>query len=183
MRKLLLIFIVISIVVIGLTTQLLNNESPNAPKAVAGVIDLRQYDLHENTVSLDGEWDFIPDELLNYSEFDTYHSYLVNVPSLWSRYKLDDQTFTSLGSGTYRLKVLINHTDAILGIKTGNIRMSNAIYINEKRIGQSGEPAEDSTYVQQNVPYVAYFSPDKDELEIIIHVANFDYASGGGIIG
>ncbi|KGA81705.1 histidine kinase [Lysinibacillus fusiformis] len=183
MRKLLLIFIVISIVVIGLTTQLLNNESPNAPKAVAGVIDLRQYDLHENTVSLDGEWDFIPDKLLNYSEFDSYHSYLVNVPSLWSRYKLDDQTFTSLGSGTYRLKVLINHTDAILGIKTGNIRMSNAIYINEKRIGQSGEPAENSTYVQQNVPYVAYFSPDKDELEIIIHVANFDYASGGGIIG
>ncbi|KPN97671.1 ATP-binding protein [Lysinibacillus sp. ZYM-1] len=184
MRKLLLIFmVIISVVIIGLIAQLLNNESPNAPKAIAGVIDLRQYDLHNNTVSLDGEWDFVPNKLLNYSELDTHPSYLVNVPSLWSRYKLDDQNFTTFGSGTYRLKILINPTDTILGIKTGNIRMSNAIYINEKRIGQSGEPAEDTTYIQQNVPYVAYFSPEKGELELIIHVANFDYASGGGIIG
>ncbi|MFJ7665146.1 ATP-binding protein [Lysinibacillus sp. NPDC097162] len=184
MRKLLLIFmVVISIVMIGMTSRLHNNESQNAPKAVAGVIDLRQYDLHKNTVSLDGEWDFVPDKLLNYSEFNNSHSYSVNVPSLWSRYKFDGQNFTTLGSGTYRLKILINDTDTILGIKTGNIRMSNAIYINEKRIGQSGEPAEDSTYIQQNVPYVAYFSPKNNELELIIHVANFDYASGGGIIG
>ncbi len=184
MKKLLLIFmVIISIVLIGLTSRLHNNENQNAPKAVAGVIDLRQYDLHKNTVSLDGEWDFIPNKLLNYSEFDTHHSYSVNVPSLWSKYKLNGQNFTTLGSGTYRLKILIDDTDTILGIKTGNIRMSNAIYINEKRIGQSGEPAEDSTYIQQNVPYVAYFAPKKNELELIIHVANFDYASGGGIIG
>ncbi|WP_155593413.1 ATP-binding protein [Lysinibacillus cavernae] len=184
MRKLLLIFmVIISVVMIGVTSQLLSNESPNAPKAVAGVIDLRQYDMHRNTISLDGEWDFVPNKLLNYSEFDHYKSYLVNVPSLWSKYKLDDQNFTTFGSGTYRLKILINDTDTILGIKTGNIRMSNAVYINEKRIGQSGEPAEDSTFVQQNVPYIAYFSPEKGELELIIHVANFDYASGGGIIG
>ncbi|MFJ5767755.1 ATP-binding protein [Lysinibacillus sp. NPDC093210] len=184
MRKLLLIFmVIISIMMIGMTSRLLNNESQNAPKAVAGVIDLRQYDLHKNTVSLDGEWDFVPNKLLNYSEFNDSHSYSVNVPSLWSKYKLDDQNFTTLGSGTYRLKILIHETDTILGIKTGNIRMSNAIFINEKRIGQSGEPAEDSTYIQQNVPYVAYFSPDNNELDLIIHVANFDYASGGGIIG
>lgn len=184
MRKFLLIFmVIISVVMIGMTSRLLHNDSQNAPKAVAGVIDLRQYDLHQNTVSLDGEWDFVPDKLLNYSDFDSYHSYAVNVPSLWSSYKLDNQHFTTLGSGTYRLKILINDTDTILGIKTGNIRMSNAIYINEKRIGQSGEPAENSTYIQQNVPYVAFFSPEKKELELIIHVANFDYASGGGIIG
>ncbi|MFJ7669427.1 ATP-binding protein [Lysinibacillus sp. NPDC097195] len=184
MRKLLLIFmVIISVVMIGMTSRLFNNDSQNAPTAVAGVIDLRQYDLHHNTVRLDGEWDFVPDELLNYSDFNSYQSYLVNVPSLWSSYKLDNQNFTTLGSGTYRLKILINDTDTILGIKTGNIRMSNAIYINDKRIGQSGEPTEDSSYVQQNVPYVAYFSPEKEELELIIHVANFDYASGGGIIG
>lgn len=183
MRKFLLIFmVIICVVIIGMTSRL-NNDSQNAPQAVAGVIDLRQYDLHQNTVRLDGEWDFVPDKLLNYSDFDSNQSYTVNVPSLWSSYKLDNQQFTTLGSGTYRLKILMNETDTILGIKTGNIRMSNAIYINEKRIGQSGEPAEDSTYIQQNVPYVAFFSPEKKELELIIHVANFDYASGGGIIG
>lgn len=184
MRKFLLIFmVIISVAIIGMTSQILNNESQNAPKAVAGVIDLREYDLHRNTVSLDGEWQFVPDKLINYTDFETYRSYAVNVPSLWSHYKLDHQQFTTLGSGTYRLKILINDTDTILGLKTGNIRMSNAIYINDKRIGQSGEPAEDSTYIQQNVPYVAFFSPEKGELDLIIHVANFDYASGGGIIG
>ncbi|WP_249662431.1 hypothetical protein, partial [Lysinibacillus fusiformis] len=76
--------------------------------------------------------------------------------------------------------ILINNPDDILGIKTGNIRMSNAIYIDEKRIGQSGVPAEESIYVQKNVPYVAYFQPNKIELELLIHVANFYYASGGG---
>ncbi len=175
--------VIISVVIIGVASQLLKHERTDAPKAVAGVIDLKQYDLHHNTVSLDGEWDFVPDKLLNYSDFDNHHSYLVEVPSQWSKYTLDKENFTTFGSGTYRLKILINNPDDILGIKTGNIRMSNAIYIDEKRIGQSGVPAEESIYVQKNVPYVAYFQPNKNELELLIHVANFDYASGGGIIG
>ncbi|WP_342535264.1 ATP-binding protein [Lysinibacillus sp. FSL K6-1151] len=184
MRKLILIsMVIISVVIIGVASQLLKHERTDAPKAVAGVIDLKQYDLHHNTVSLDGEWDFVPDKLLNYSDFDNHHSYLVEVPSQWSKYTLNKENFTTFGSGTYRLKILINNPDDILGIKTGNIRMSNAIYIDEKRIGQSGVPAEESIYVQKNVPYVAYFQPNKNELELLIHVANFDYASGGGIIG
>ncbi|WP_341301248.1 ATP-binding protein [Lysinibacillus sp. FSL H8-0500] len=185
MRKLLLLFIVIiSIFIIGGASHSLKQQSTDAPKAVGGVIDLRQHDFHHNNpVKLDGEWDFVPDKLVNYSEFHSNDTYLVNVPSLWANYDLNGERYSAFGSGTYRLKILINSTEEILGIKTGNIRMSNAIYINEKRIGHSGKPAEDSTYVQENVPYVAYFLPESQEIELIIHVANFDYASGGGIIG
>lgn len=184
MRKLLLILIVIiSIVIIGGASQLLKQESTDAPKAIGGVLDLRQYNFQHQPVKLDGEWDFVPNKLINYPEFNHYDSYLVKVPSLWTKYKMDGESLPKFGNGTYRLKILINNTDDILGIKTGNIRLSNTIYIDGKKIGQSGVPAEDSSYVANNVPYVAYFSPNKREIELILHVANYDYASGGGIIG
>ncbi|KOY83814.1 response regulator [Lysinibacillus macroides] len=184
MKKLSLLFAIIigSLLLTGVTFYL-TQPSSHGPQAVKGVMDLRHYTFHDNApVKLDGEWAFIPNHLVDQASFDTYQSYLVDVPSGWTKYTIDGQSLPSLGSGTYRLKILINDQEDVLGIKTNVIRMSNAIYINGQRIGQSGEPAEDTSYMPHNTPYTAYFSPDQHELELIVHVANFDYAPGGGII-
>lgn len=125
-------------------------------------MDLRHHTFHDNApVKLDGDWAFIPNHLVGGEAFDTYQSYIVDVPSPWTKYTVDGQPLPSFASGTYRLKVLIDDTEEILGIKTSTIRMSNALYINGQRIGHSGEPAEDHSYTPHNTPYTAYFSPDK----------------------
>ncbi|TCJ03804.1 hybrid sensor histidine kinase/response regulator [Cytobacillus praedii] len=187
MKKLFLTVILpISILMVCTITfyPLLNKEKTIQPKAVNGILDLRSYDFsHDEPVELNGEWEFVPGKLLSSSEFANQKTYLVQVPSLWTSYVLDGEKVPKYTSGTYRLKIKIDDADNILGIKTSNIRMSNAVYLNGKLIGQSGSPAEDSSYTPHNIPYVSYFLPDKKEIELLIHVANFDYASGGGILG
>jgi len=163
MKKLSLLFAIIigSVLIAGITFFLTQPKS-HGPQAIEGVMDLRHHSFHDNTpIKLDGEWEFIPNHLVDGEAFDSYQSYLVNVPSAWTKYTIDGQQIPVFESGTYRLKVLIDDTEDILGIKTSNIRMSNALYINGKRVGHSGEPAEDSSYIPHNTPYTAYFSPDK----------------------
>ncbi|MED3553001.1 ATP-binding protein [Cytobacillus praedii] len=187
MKKLFLkVILPISILMVCIITfyPLLNKEKTVQPKAVNGMIDLRSYDFsHDEPVELNGEWEFAPGKLLSSSEFANQKTYLVQVPSLWTSYVLDGEKVPKYTSGTYRLKIKIDDADNILGIKTSNIRMSNALYLNGKLIGQSGSPAEDASYTPHNIPYVSYFLPDNKEIELLIHVANFDYASGGGILG
>ncbi|WP_102272527.1 sensor histidine kinase [Cytobacillus massiliigabonensis] len=174
------ILIVCVIVFYGWVSQ----EKAVQPKAVNGILDLRDYDFsQEEPVELNGEWEFFPGKLLDSIEFEDETPYLVQVPSLWTSYDLNGEKVPKFTSGTYRLKIKVGNTEEILGIKTSNIRMSNAVYMNGKLIGQSGSPAEDSSYTPHNIPYVSYFSPEKHEIELLIHVANFDYASGGGILG
>ena len=178
-----LIFTMLMVSII-LTYLFFDQKKSDPPQAINGVIDLRQYDFSQDKpVALNGEWQFISGKLADSNDFDLQQSHLVQVPSLWTSYNLDGEKVPKYTSGTYRLKIQVDNPEMILGIKTSNIRMSNAIYMNGKLIGQSGSPAEDSSYVQHNTPYVSYFVPGKKEIELLVHVANFDYASGGGILG
>ncbi|MFF2752471.1 ATP-binding protein [Psychrobacillus sp. NPDC058041] len=181
--KIIVIIGVLLISAFALNT-ILGKEKSVAPKVVNGVLDLGNYEFNgAEPVEMNGEWEFVPNKLLNSEEFDKQQSSLVQVPSLWTKYELDGEEIPKYTSGTYRLRILLNDPTEVLGIKTTNIRMSNAIYIDGKLLGKSGIPAENSTYTPHNTPYVSYFSPNEDEVELIVHVANFDYASGGGILG
>lgn len=180
------IIIIVGILIISgfVLSSILVKEKTSAPKVVNGVLDLRHYEFDKTTpLAMDGDWEFVPNRLLDSATFDNQQSYLVPVPSLWTEYDLEGEQVPKYTSGTYRLKILLNNSPEILGIKTTNIRMSNAIYMDGKQLGKSGFPAEESNYTPHNNPYVSYFSPDGEEIELIVHVANFDYASGGGILG
>ena len=182
-----IILVILAIIVsfLGLP-PLINPANTASPIAHQGILDLRHYDFDKNDpVRLDGEWEFVSGQLVSSSYFDEHSNTLayVSVPSLWKKYIIQKQSVPLYHRATYRLKVKLNHNNQILGIKTSNIRMSNSIYINGNLIGQSGIPKDNDSYVAQNTPYVAYFHTSTDVAEIIIQVANFDYASGGGIIG
>ncbi|MFD2444572.1 ATP-binding protein [Bacillus sp. CGMCC 1.16607] len=161
-----------------------NGKKSDKPTANNGVLDLRNYDFGEKgLIKLDGEWEFIPGKLLNSLEFNKLSPYYVPVPSLWTKYEHDGKKVPEFTSGTYRLKVLVKDSKQDLGIKTTNIRMSNSMFINGINVNQSGNPKEDHSYVPHNIPYVSYFSTKGKQIEVLVHVANFDYATGGGIMG
>ncbi|ADU32228.1 hybrid sensor histidine kinase/response regulator [Evansella cellulosilytica] len=153
------------------------------PVANLGVIDLSEWHVEEGeTIRLDGEWEFV-EGLVDSQYFATRDEpHYVKVPSLWTNYEINGQAVTKFTSGTYRLIVKLPENEQSFGIKTNNIRMSNAIFVNGEKIGQSGSPQEDKSYAPKNTPYVATFHSDENEIELLIHIANFNYATGGGIV-
>lgn len=182
-KKTITTIIIFIILIIFTSIKLIDKQgSPPKPLAEGGILDLRDYDLKEGALELNGQWEFIPHQLFDSEQFEKNKSYLVKVPSLWTKYEIEGSHVPKYANGTYRLKILLRDDDDILGIKTTNIRMSNEIYVNGKLVGKSGKPAERNSYIPHNNPYTVYFQ-SSEEIEILVRVANFDYASGGGIIG
>ncbi len=161
------------------------DEQTSLPKADNGYLDLSGYELSDSDpIRLDGEWEFVHGKLVQSDYFVSQNQFLyVSVPSLWRNYEMDGSPIPRYTSATYHLTVKVNPNDQNLAIKTTNIRMSNSLYINGELVKQSGKPAEDRSYVQGNNPYVASIYAADPMIDIVIHVANFDYATGGGILG
>ncbi|GED67217.1 histidine kinase [Brevibacillus reuszeri] len=155
----------------------------DTPPAERGVLDLSDWDFHKKgLVSLDGQWEFYEGQLLTPADFQQGRradvTYLT-VPGTWKG-KQEAGGMSRKGFGTYRLKVMVENTDAIYGIKMRNVRMSHLLYINGRLEGASGSPAASPQLHQPgNTPYSTYFHTDTREVEIIIQVANYMYITGG----
>ncbi|WP_338044193.1 ATP-binding protein [Paenibacillus oryzisoli] len=155
----------------------------NKETAKQGVMDLRDYDFNKHgVISLDGEWEFYKGELLEPADFQvgvrknvTY----LNVPGIWKG-NMNESSMSSKGYGTYRLKVLVNETEDIYGMKIRSIRMSHRLYIDGKVEGGSGFPGiTKETNIPGNTPYSTFFHVNSKEFEIILQVANYEYTTGG----
>ncbi|WP_239615550.1 hybrid sensor histidine kinase/response regulator [Cohnella mopanensis] len=165
-----------------------NSASPN-PVAVKGVLDLRGWDsLNEHSLSLNGEWEFYPGELRypnGSSPSDMPSpSRLIQVPGNWT---FDDHPYGNdkYGFGTYRLTILVDPDKGkSYGIRVPSSKSSSEVYINERLLGHSGQPAASKeNYTPLDVPYTAYFTlHDEREIELVIQVSNFDDPLNGGIL-
>ncbi len=156
------------------------------PVAKDGKIDLSKWDFFKNgAVKLNGEWEFYDNKILTPKDFenlsnkrDDFTGY-VKITST-RKGKFNGKSIAAKGTGTYRLIIKIKPLDEVFGIKIGNVRMSNRLYIDGKDKGHSGNPAEkEKGYVSRNTPYSAYFKNSRDEIEIILQTANFEYPFGG----
>ncbi|MEC1716358.1 hybrid sensor histidine kinase/response regulator [Schinkia azotoformans] len=176
----LILFIIIGLIFASYITPSKSTEN----LAKHGILNLQEYDFAQNgPVRLDGEWEFVPGKLVDSNYFsERGASAYVQVPSLWTKYRIDNQSVPKFTNATYRLLVKLPADENLLGIKTSNIRMSNALYVNGEKIGGSGMPGESQSYRPSNTPYLSFFENTKGNIEIIVHVTNYHYAYGGGII-
>ncbi|RXZ80811.1 response regulator [Paenibacillaceae bacterium] len=181
-RKTLLIFAVFlialtSIRLIWITLQ----TSPNHPAIVQGQLDLREWDIAaKRPITLSGQWEFYPKELLM-GQWDSTKQYTL-VPGNWN---FEDPLSNSskIGYGTYRLRIAVPD-DAVssYGIRVQGISTSSALFVNGKQMGQSGIPAADEKHhVAGIVPYSASFPANEGEIEIVLQVANYHSLTKGGI--
>jgi two-component system, NtrC family, sensor kinase len=115
------IFRIILLLLFCLSIHRCSPSSKVPPKAVNGVLDLRDWDFEKDgIVNLDGEWEFywekyckpieyIPTQeesgLQNCEKGDL--SGLIKVPNPWNEFKVDGKEIGSMGYGTYKLKVLL----------------------------------------------------------------------------
>ncbi|WP_249730642.1 ATP-binding protein [Paenibacillus sp. J2TS4] len=163
---------------------------PDHPHAFQGELDLRNWEpLADNSITLDGEWQFFPNTLLMQSTEDTHSTFsengadVIQVPGNWNVSEQTDRSST-YGFGTYRLRILVDpDKGSHYGIRIPSIHSSSEVYINGNLLVQSGQPAENKQqYKPLDVPIMAYFTLEKTNvIELVIQVANYDNAHNGGI--
>jgi len=168
--------------------------SPNdkiPPKAIKGVLDLRDWDFEKNgVINLDGEWEFywkefprgeelaLPEDKKNY----------INVPSSWNGHIIKRTTsggepfgeiLGSEGYATYRLRVLLKD-EIDLGLRVPDEATSYELYVNGEILKKYGvvAPSRENSIPGRSIEYI-HINKAYHELEVVIPISNFHIDQSG----
>ena len=156
-----------------------------APLAVAGVLDLREYNFKaDGPVNLDGEFEFYWDQMLNPAiENDTGLVNYITVPGSWTRLKKELPEIQRYGFATYRLLILLPQGVSSLTFKVANIFSASGFLLNGKAIDYLGFPGVNKfqTLIKYDKPLITG-TVQGPEAELLIKVSNFNHRNSG-IVG
>ena len=157
----------------------------NAPRAKAGVLDLRGWDLiQDGPVMLAGQWAFYWDRLLTPEAFEPGASSgqpaFINLPGSWNGRNIGNRRLGAQGHATYRLTVLLPEDRPGLAVKFRDIQTSCVLYIDgRKMVAQGRVGVSRETTVPWVLPRVVSFAPRGHEIQIVLQVANYHHRLGG----
>lgn len=156
--------------------------SSEQPIAQEGVFDLRDHQLSDKEVLyLDGEWLYYPGLLIDPLNIDNNRS-PQSFEQTTRTIPMRDSEATAQRYGTYRLKILLNDNapkDNRYAVELPAVPTASALYINGKLVEQSGTIATDShSHQGQAAPYILYFTNEQPEIDLVLHVSNFDTSAG-----
>lgn len=165
---LVLIFITLIIAAVIKKSMVGTNTSKTTPKAINGVIDLRNWDFdRDGMLKLDGQWVYYKEKLLKPEDFssDNY---------------IDGENYTIPGSygehsyGTYRLKLLVDDTTDLYAINVDFIQSAYRLWLNNKEVISVGSVGTDqSNMTPQLLPSNGYFHREGNEIYITLQVSNY----------
>lgn len=168
-----------------------------APRAVAGTLDLTQWDLREyGIVRLDGEWEFYGGVFIPAGSFDApdlpMQPQFIPVPGSWEGYL--DQSGAPMGSdgfATYRLRILLPGADTArtgppgaspeeLSIFIPYLHTSYQLWVDGKLLAANGVIGRTRSEAKpQFRPEVVRFTPSGPYIDVVLHVSNFHFREGG----
>ncbi|VEF48978.1 integral membrane sensor hybrid histidine kinase [Bacillus freudenreichii] len=158
--------------------------SPDQPQAVKGILDLRNWDNNsEKTVRLDGEWEFFPNALLTPNGSSDEKGKIITVPGKWN-HQLDEPLNHGYGFGTYRLTILVPEDDGTTyGLRAPSIRTASRVFANGSLLAENGHPSDNpGTHHGEVAPLLSFWEENPNgEIELLIHVSNYDHFAAGGI--
>ncbi len=180
-------FFFISVFLISITLISCRNspEKKLSPEAVKGTIDLTQWNLKEEApVSLKGEWEFYPNQLLTEADFtgtgQTLKPEYITVPGTWNDFAPEGKKFGGSGYGTYRLRVMLKNPGEPLAVKPGAILTAYRLYVNGKLLSSRGVVG---TSRETSVPLLltdtAVYEGTDTSLDVILQISNFHHRLGG----
>lgn len=147
-----------------------------------GRIDISKHDLNKNYITLNGQWEFYPNQLYLPEDFkkgDISKPVYLNVPELWNNSNQKELS-TGKGYGTYRL--IINNLKAgkIYALNINRIQSAYQIRINGKLLKSAGKVGteKDNSKPEWSSSDII-FKADNKSAEIIISVSNFHHKKGG----
>ena len=148
------------------------------PVAKKGVFDISDINLLTSpSFNLEGEWEFYWNELKAPGTFDSTEVTYIQFPTLWN----DNEGFDAFGYATYRLRVLLPEHSPPVGFTIPDFYSAYAMYVNGELFSVNGKvgTSKDS-YTPHWLPKtLALMPPKTGELDIVLHISNFDHSKGG----
>lgn len=179
------IIIVLAITLLFLIVFWLGNRDyflNSAPIVHNGKAIISSNELKENSnIKLNGQWSFYPNILISPNDsFNTYKDrhILIDVPSNIN--SLLERNQEGLNIGTYQLKIKVP-TEGDYGLYIRTIRQANRIFINGEEVGAKGNPSasvQDFNF-ENDDKYIVFAKSKNYELNIVIHVGNYNYPKSG----
>lgn len=152
-------------------------------KANKGFLDLSSINFQnsDKPVKLEGEWEFYWNKFVSPAEFTSGNPPAPDVyspfPLSWE--KINGKNFTPKGYATYRLKVKLQSPDS-LGFYLRSFGTSYILYINGEKVVESGIASEkEELGYPRTVPINFVYIPHSTDLDLVLHVSNYHYRTGG----
>jgi len=152
------------------------------PRVTNGVIDLRGYNFESlGPIELGGTWDFLSGTLCTGTEFEKAGKQAIsrrNVPDFWMG--TDAGAPDGTGSGTYRVKILLDAQREDLAIRWSTVSTAFSLEADGKTIACAGVPAlEKKDYAPAYMPGTARLGQTGTTVELVVRVSNYVYRNGG----
>lgn len=176
----------VSIVIATLLNIYMIAEFPhvNDPPASNGALDLSDWDFKEQgIVKLQGDWAYYPNELIVPQADQAVFNALLprGTDSYVSGYWKDRLAYKKTNTliGTYRLVIQVSE-EGLYALNMNVIRHASALFLNGKQVALDEVSAREQQQSNTNM-YVSWVPSVNKQVEIIVHVADEVYASGGMI--
>ena len=163
------------------------NNQVSAPKVKNGQIDLSQWNFEgSHILKLNGEWEFYWNALADPTQFGPGQQKLpkpqfVKVPSTWTNYKIDGKALPPHGYATYCVRIkLPNPRGMRFGIFVPKIWSATKVWVNNELIYTSGKISKSyAQYENRILEKLIEIEPKKQEVHLVVQVANHDIFIGG----
>jgi class 3 adenylate cyclase len=150
-------------------------------KAEKGVLDLRTYPFETaEPVSLGGEWNFYWQALHHsYPGINDGHQFM-KLPGVWDGFLWKGKKLSPEGYATFHLKILLPPGNKIYSLAIPYIYTAYRMYVDSMLVAENGKVShEPGGHVSQFLPMVADFHNYRGEIDLVIHVSNFEDRKGG----
>ncbi|MFC4322510.1 sensor domain-containing diguanylate cyclase [Litchfieldia salsa] len=150
--------------------------------AVDGQLDLTAWNVKEETIPLNGQWEFYWKQLLDPADFNQPmdQSQSIQLPGVWSTHSINGEPLPKVGYATYRLHVSIDKIDEVLSLRIPAIHSNYTIWIDDKLLTKTGKVSiNEIESVPQKYPKVIDFLPKNHTFTVTLQVSNFHYVTGG----
>lgn len=154
------------------------------PRAVKGVLDLRDIDLTDQAFPLVGEFSFFWKQLIEPADLSAKYdeASFLEFPEIWNGEALGEVELSANGYATYHVRILLSEKalGTELGFSVQDMYSAYKLYMNGRELASNGivaEKAED--YSPYWLPQTVRFMVTSDTLDLVLQVANFDHSKGG----
>ncbi len=150
-----------------------------------GILDIQNWSPTKSSIlKLSGAWEFYPKQFLIPEDFENNKTnsgkLFHKVNSSWNEILFEEKKLGSEAFGTYRLIILTKKDYENKAIYFASFSTASRIWLNGKGIFASGKVSREA---KDHIPSYKngffHFPVDKEEIEIIIQVSNFNYPKGG----
>lgn len=159
-----------------------SNPLKEAPQAVEGKLDLRDWDFNsDGIVNLTGEWDFYWQELLSPPQIETASKFqYVPVPDTWTNYEVDGQSLPVEGYATYSIEVQLPDSSQVYELFIEGEGTAYSLWVDGKLIAQNGQVGTNAQeMIPQSKPLTAIFQPESDTTVFVIQISNWQHRKAG----